>query len=367
MVPEHEGRYFGNTYCSLLDALPSSTRIVMVVEDKTLPFVELWLTELSVSRQICIIEMPKKYRITPWARDAQLSLSNPQGKPLLLKPNSYTRKDDGCVAELLQQNNICELISAPFYFEGGNILLTEDYLLVGADTIAQMEGENDAEKLSAFATALSAFDNTISNKTSRQIILIKSKTPVPLERTVASQVAGKPWDEVLYFRGIKGTQQPLFHIDMFLSLAGKTSQGSQRILVADPALAAHLLDEKTHPCAMAGHFDEIATDLEQQGFEVIRNPMPLIYMDKIAKAKRVWFHATTNNVLVQESTTKGNIVWLPQFGHDNWPELVKIDQYNQQLWEGFGYEVRLVAKCQYLAENVGGIHCMTNVLQRGEG
>ena len=209
-----------------------------------------------------------------------------------------------------------------------------------------MPGETDADKQMAFAHALAEFDPA-----RRPIIAVKSRMSVLRETSQDFSLDGKPWQEVFYSRNSATTRQPLFHIDMFLSLAGKTSDGRSRLLVADPGLAARLLDEDVHPCAMSEHFDAIANDLRQDGFEVVRNPVAYIYMDHSERAQRVWYHATSNNVLVQECAEAGNIVWLPQFGHDNWPELEVIDVCNQQLWESFGYEVRLIPKCQLLAEN----------------
>ncbi len=356
-LPASEARQFSVVYCSLIDALPVETRITIVAEHCAIPIARRWILQWSAHRAVQIVDAGRDVRLTPWVRDGQLAITS--GQPSLLKSRSNKREDDGRVADLLHRSAICQTTHARFDFEGGNLLLSEDYLIVGADTVNKMDGETDVEKLFRLSSAFAEFDPR-----QRQIISINSRIPVPVEETFTSSLDGRPWNEQAYFGNSKGTCQPLFHIDMFLSFAGKTADGRQRILVGDPALAAHLLNEQVHPFAMANHFDAIADDLRLSGLEVIRNPMALIYMDRSDETKRIWYHATSNNVLVQESHDCGNIVWLPQFGHDNWPELHRIDAYNQLLWESFGYEVRLIPKCQLLAENLGGIHCMTNVLAR---
>ena len=70
-------------------------------------------------------------------------------------------------------------------------------------------------------------------------------------------------------------------------------------------------------------------------------------------------------MLLQRSSASGNIVWLAEYGHDNWPELAKTDAANRELWQSLGYEVRMIGGGQRLAENLGGLHCLTNVLKRG--
>ncbi len=360
LPPRCEARQFADVYCGLIDALPARTRVTMVVEREAIPLFHGWASQLAVKRTIGIVDAGDEVQLTSWIRDAQIAVVGNGARPTLLSSRGNTRKDDGCVANLLHQQGVCEVITAPFEFEAGNLLVTDDHLFIGIDAIAKMEGENDEDRLSAFAGALAEIDTAC-----RRVTLIKNTVPVPSETKLSSSLDGKPWTELFYFRNGKGSRQPLFHIDMFLSLAGKTRDGRQRILVGDPALAARLLGEEPHPGAMAVLFDEVAADLAGQGFEVIRNPMAFIYMDRSDQATRIWLHATSNNVLVQECRALGNVVWLPQFGHDNWPELQTIDAYNRQLWESFGYETRQIPKCQLLAENAGGIHCMTNVLERG--
>ena len=55
------------------------------------------------------------------------------------------------------------------------------------------------------------------------------------------ELGGEPWTEVLYFGNKPGTVQPLFHIDMFVTLAGRAEDGRYRVLVGDPHLAAQIL------------------------------------------------------------------------------------------------------------------------------
>ena len=79
------------------------------------------------------------------------------------------------------------------------------------------------------------------------------------------------WQEVFHYHKTAETQTPIFHIDMFMTLAGPDADGREQILVGDPLMAAEILDTPLHPLALATQFDAIAEDLTKHGFSVIRN------------------------------------------------------------------------------------------------
>jgi len=235
-----------------------------------------------------------------------------------------------------------EVEQADIPFEGGNILIGEEHIFVGADSPAV--AELDLGK--------------------RETVLIGAPD-YPAETSCPATRGKEEWQEIFHYHNKAGTRQPVFHIDMFVTLAGKGADGRERILVGDPALAAEILKTPLHPFALAQHFDAIASDLTARGFAVIRNPLPMIYKDNVEKCTRTWFYTSSNNVMVQRATAEDNIVWIAEFGHDNWPELAKIDAENRAIWEDWGYKVRMIPDGQRLAENLGGLHCLTNVLKRG--
>jgi hypothetical protein len=85
---------------------------------------------------------------------------------------------------------------------------------------------------------------------------------------------GEQWTEFVYQGNAPGTRQPLFHIDMFISLAGRGEDGRYRLMVGDPREAAILTGEPLKPEAMPEVFDNIAAQLAQSGFAVIRTRSP---------------------------------------------------------------------------------------------
>lgn len=109
-------------------------------------------------------------------------------------------------------------------------------------------------------------------------------------------------------------------------------------------------------------FDEIAKSLSAQGFDMARNPLPLVYVDDPGNKERIWYFATSNNALVQNSPTKE--VWLPTYGYGEWSDLSKTDAANKKLWEDLGFKVHQLPDFHPFAENLGAVHCIKKYLSR---
>ena len=200
----------------------------------------------------------------------------------------------------------------------------------------------------------------------RQLIYIASTIPVPTETSREIVVDGQPWKEVLYGGNRSGTVQPLFHIDMFITLVGRGPGGQFKVLVGDPAMASEILGQQPSSTAMQEVFDNIASGLGNAGFEVRRNPLPMAFEDDASRRERFWYFATSNNCLVQNSQTDGLIVWLPTYGYGAWTSLAATDEVNRQIWEDLGFEVRQLGDFHPFAANLGAVHCIKKYLARGD-
>ena len=138
-----------------------------------------------------------------------------------------------------------------------------------------------------------------------------------------------------------------------------------KYLVGDPSLAFKILGKPLPVHSMQNIFDNIAKNLNNIGFDVTRNPLPLVYMDDPQRRERIWYFATSNNALVQNSKDNGKIVWLPTYGHGNWTELIATDNANVTIWKDLGYDVRTLSDFHPFAENLGAVHCIKKYLKRG--
>jgi hypothetical protein len=174
-------------------------------------------------------------------------------------------------------------------------------------------------------------------------------------------VNGEQWQEEVYLG--TGIAQPIFHIDMFLALAGRAPNGKYRLLVGSPSLADSILGRTTVEHSMSIIFNSIASNLAATGFEVIRNPLPLTYVDDTVNRVRTWYFASSNNCLVQIDGASST-VWLPTYGHGPWSELASTDDANASIWEGLGFEVKRLADFHPFAQNLGAVHCIKKYLER---
>ncbi|MBC2777065.1 hypothetical protein [Parasphingopyxis marina] len=346
-APEYEAEHFAAIYGALVASLPADAAITVAAEPGAQPHIARWPCDPA---RLAIVEIPD-ISITPWARDPLIAAAA-NGAPALLTTPELERRDDLRAAATLAEKTELASAPSPVAFEGGNILVGESHLFVGVDTLTALGDDGAA----LFETALRDLEGD-----RREIVPIGSADDAPSETFRTAHAGEEEWREIFHYRAKEGTRQPVFHIDMFLTLAGKGAGGGERILVGDPAMAAEMLGLPPHPLCLANRFNAIAADLEARGFAVTRNPLPMIYMDDPKKRRRTWYYASSNNALVQREP---DIVWLPAYGHDNWPELEITDRQNREIWEGFGFEVRMIGEAQKLAENLGGLHCLTNVLRR---
>ena len=204
----------------------------------------------------------------------------------------------------------------------------------------------------------------LDSSTARRLLYVGSTIPVPAEAQRTIRVGGEQWTETVYIGNSKGTAQPIFHIDMFITLAGHGADGKYRLLVGDPAAAAALVGEPVRPEAMKEVFDSVAAALARLGFDVIRNPLPLVYVDDPDRKEREWYFATANNALV-EITDRSKEVFLPTYAHGDWTDLAPVDQRNDEIWRGLGFTTHLLGDFHPFAAALGSVHCIKKYLARG--
>ncbi len=377
------------TYEDLVRKLPGTARVTLVAHPDALAEAEL--IAAAAAGDIEIMTTPSYLNFSVWAEDACLVVEDDGAEePLtyLVEPFSFSRYGDQVVVDLVAQaSEAVASTQLPLSFQGGNVLVGDD-VLVGRDYLDEtitlgLEGQTPIvhfptqgppEEMERFGAELFAR----SLDPSRQFHFLASS---PSARPADGPV--RRGEEVWWNRvtGGWGRRQPIFHIDMFVSLAGRLAPGSPyRVLVGDPSAADEIMGWAAVPHELQSEFDEIAAQLDGLGFEVHRAPLPVIdaaYRFPVPQPVQLsdgtsleiageieWYHATSNNCLVQ-IVGDAREVWLPTYGQEAAPDLAPIDARHRELWEGLGFVVHQLSDFHHLARASGALHCIKKYLARG--
>ena len=356
-------------YQRLLQTLPEDVGLVILVQAAAEQTVQQWLTASNRQARAEVGTFDDSLRISVWAEDGYVVAKDAAtGHTYFVEPYAFPRYADGLVADFVTNFTNLRSTQAPLYFQGGNVLIGDDFLLLGADYPANtLEYIRRGVFQLPAGTTPQEFVRVLYSDyldKDRRLLYVGSRVPVPEEQSRPVTINGVQWTETIAAGNNPGTVQPLFHIDMFITLVGRSAPGRPyRVLVGDPSRAFAILGGRTPPHAMQRVYDDIANQLELGGMEVIRNPLPLIYLDDEVNRERFWYFATANNALVQNAPTKH--VWMPTYGHGNWTELQATDEANARIWRDLGFEVHPLGDFHPFAENLGAVHCIKKYLDRG--
>ena len=392
-------------YKSVIAALRPGTEFVVVHSKSLRPEIDEWFTAPGHSiGKVSFVELPDYVSFTDWAEDGYVSLSDKaNGATFLMEPWEFPRSGDTLIAEAVQSVTGTKTGQAPLIFQGGNCLIGDEFWLLGKDYFAdslRLINEPRGPVRIPEGTPPETFVAQLFTDfvdSARRLIVVGTSRPIPLRTFYGTRQNNK------YFLDIAsdgaGTFQPIFHIDMLITLIGRNA-GKFEVLVGSPALADGLLG-RSSPFGLADVYDTIAQQLTQEGFKVHRNPLvheptegrrftlnelrdlaqrpgneelgPAV--DELAAAGasgptqvtvRSWHHITWNNCLVENSTSQGKHVYLPTFGYGSRSHLKKIDDEMKRLWTGLGFTVHALGDFNAFAERQGVVHCIKKYLKRGQ-
>ncbi|GAA0584947.1 hypothetical protein [Caenispirillum bisanense] len=364
-----------------------NTAFVVLVEEEARQIVSQWLTLQGpvVNGRVTLVDWQQNEDgdppLTGWVQDPFIpAVYGGQRPPTqLLVPQG---SDDPIPIQLAADQALeLERAVTPVAFEGGNLLFDAGRYCIGLDTIDQTQALITNGTIPPAPHGVGA-DGYITNLYHRYVDGTRDPCRIglpdvtyPAQQTREIMVNGHPYDETVYFGNLEGTHQPIFHIDMFITLLGRDeATDSPLVLLGSPIQAQDLMyDEvETPPEALADGFDAIQTQLQSYGYVVRRNPLPLMYLDfppdeGNERGERRWFFASYNNCIV-EVTETSKTVWMPTYGqgYGEWePRLARVNDANEALFQELGFTVIRMPDCTMLACDAGSIHCVVNYLQRG--
>lgn len=345
---------------AVLRKLPSDTRWVVACHEEVVAPMGKWLQRLDGTGESRIVSIPDDLKFTVWAQDACLVQARPEGGVRLLTPTIFPRMDDASVLAAVSAEVGLPTVPTDLAFQGGNVLIGDDFWLLGADAVLQTlrtgSHHDEMEAIRAFAETFDA---------RRRLIVVGTDLEVPAstsrETLEPGTSDGRRWEEAIHTGSREGTRQPLFDLDTFLSLAGRGPDDRYRLLVGDPRLAAEISGTSLPDHVLPELFDDVATQLAAMGFQIHRNPLPLVHHDDPVQRRRRWYFASANNVLT-EIEGKVRRVWLPTYGDDEHPELRAVDERNAAIWRRLGFDVDLLPSFHVFARGLGAVRCICKCL-----
>ena len=391
-------------YQSVISSLRVGTKFVVAHHASIKKEIEPWFKSAGHKLDdVLFVELPDYISLTDWAEDAYVALTDvSDGSSYLMEPWEFKRAGDALIADAVEEYTNIKASQSPLIFQGGNCLIGTDFWLLGkdyfADTVELLQQQRppvavpDDQNIDEFTRKL--FSKYVDK--SRKLHLIGTKKPIPIREYIGTKSGSDYFVEVAG-NGV-GTFQPIFHIDMFITLLGLNNHGKFEILVGSPALGDKLLGTQS-PFALDDVYDSISESLSELGFSVKRNP--LVHWPTVGKSFvfsklndmasqpgyetlaqavkelasagatensivriRDWHHITWNNCLVENSSSKGRHVYLPTFGKAK-ANLRPVDVEMKSIWEGFGFQVHLLSDFNKFAERQGVVHCIKKYLARG--
>lgn len=277
-----------------------------------------------------------------WARDSMQVFVNYNGKNeeiTIAKPDrkwypsfydSYVYKEIqrySANEEEANKENIRAEELEKLALDGGNTIATKNYIFVGVDAVKYSEEKGlPKEKFVEFF---------INNFPNQKLVIIGEN------------------------------RQPVFHIDMFLSIL--KDEGEKVALLGDPMMAVNFLCDpnikydtnkytENHIKSMIDQamrfaeenkqeLEKVEQKLKEEGFRVVKVPIMI-------PSQRSLPYITYNNMLLS-----GNKAFVTQFGIENMDNYI-IDVMKKEGFEPVPLDFTNISKL------MGAIHCVTNVIDR---
>lgn len=276
-----------------------------------------------------------------WAQDGYCCLKKDTGETVLIEPLDFARGGDNFVADQIAAETNIEIEITKYHLEGGNVLAGDDYIIVGKDYLHHNEritGESHTEITNGFKKLFGV----------SEIIWLGFESPLRFPIDVP-----------------QGTYQPIFHIDMYVTLGGKTVEGKELVFVGDPELAKKILGQPAPSAEIIQAFNKTAEFFESYSddieFEVVRLPLDL--WDVTPKSGTF---LTYNNCLI-ESFDNARNVYLPAYASVAPGSLNRrrLDEKAAQVFQDAGFATKLLTGAyEELCKRGGSIHCITKALDR---
>ncbi|GJM33669.1 MAG: hypothetical protein DHS20C18_26700 [Saprospiraceae bacterium] len=329
-----------------------------------------------------------------WAQDPFIPVLDPEandGHIYLIEPIKFKEAEgtdgdrmingDSAIADCLAVANCFEGLCTNqsrvcLFFQGGNVLAGDDFLLVGQDDINKTKAlfgtcfSADGILLPNHPDPINADDSGVHR--AFQYVFGQKKMMIPIGFDYRLKFPkNKAFKDKFY---CKGEFQPFYHLDLFITPAGYLFDEPYYTLIlaapfnasakGDPIADEWLIRPMNHWLLdIKMHLENIRIDGKRK-FIVRSMPMP-VYPKKSGN-KRSWIPLSYNNCLV-EITKHSRKVWVPQYADtEEESQLEEYDNLALQYWQNHGFTAIPVDGCFPLIRRGGSIRCITKCLHRSE-
>ncbi|MFN8394037.1 MAG: hypothetical protein U0176_05115 [Bacteroidia bacterium] len=290
-----------------------------------------------------------------FVQDPFIVMESGHGETLLLEPYRAYLEQNAFVAEQFADATGYALLPTRYLLEGGNILVGDDYALIGRNLL-----ERNRRKFYPDMPREEA-ESIITNDLKRSFglrYLFWIGTEEEVDHPLREQWAGP--------EGL----QPFYHIDLFLTLGGKSKAGDEIVLLAEIDTgsfdAAPTPEQEAALSLLNGLLKQVRTQLMQYSakhpgprFEIVEIPMSGTIAGAAAEisftpysynnAQVEWYHGISR-------------IYLPSF-----PLRRTLEDKLRENLQGLGFSrvEYIVYDMEQFAKRRGGLHCLTKVLRRG--
>ena len=362
--------YLKAQFTRLLDALGEDKEYVIVcpsTERKEIQQLIPWQDHGNIQF------LNTAFKITYWSQDPYIAFqrNNPQNlnqphQSALVHGVIFNRYEDQSIPiDICAQSKNIINIPTNMFFQGGNLLIGEEFVLMGKDYLVKNCG-----RPSIFCAQIHNVQEVFKDYfNDKEVISVGLHNPIP--------------DEARKTKYYSGVFQPIFHIDIFLSITGVKYSDNKEILMfgrlkkAKEILLAKGIELDSFHFEGDEYFEEIQKALEQTGrFHIVEVPLfrPKSFL---FKNRPIHYYLTYNNAQVENYRNGPEGEWirkvtLPQFresqgiGIDAEEDVIRkeLDKAAVEIWETIGFKVQAVPQMEFWAMLGGSVHCMTKVLSR---
>jgi hypothetical protein len=267
---------------------------------------------------------------TGWVQDGFLVATASGAEPRICASPTVSRRHgglDGDVPRLLAEHLGWECERLPAELQAGNVLVDRRHVVVGADAVGPVPQPRRADLLERLGARTGQADGLLVT--------------------------------------FPGTPQPVFHQDLYLTLAGDDpTTGQPLAVVGSVRQARRLLGEPMDKRDPDTALDAIARRFAELGYGVVRVPLLPRYFEE---DDTEW--VSYNNCLVEVYAQPGGGVFrrviLPSYGVEGGAGFAAMDATVGRVWRGLGFEVVFArGEFLWLSEYFGSLRCMTKVLAR---